>query len=98
MNSEMFSEEIINNLPENPHESVKILVEGYIEFVRHAQFTPITHFEKCMDGYALIYAYNRSYNLGLELLKTNSDNKNETIQALNDSIMKIRGKLKLSSR
>ncbi len=92
MKPEMFPDEIINNLPKNPNECVRILIKGYIDFVQDAQFRPKTHFEKCMDGYALIFAYNRAYNLGLELLSANSDHKNETIQALNDSIMKIQRK------
>jgi len=91
--SEMFPDEIISNLPKNPDEGLKILIEGYIKFVEDAQFTPHTHFEKCMDGYALISAYNKSYELGLNLLSTQSEDKKETIQALNASIIKIQNEL-----
>ncbi len=92
MKPEMFPDEVINNLPKNPTKCLRILIKGYLDYVQDTQFRPMTHFEKCMDGYALIFAYNKYYNLGLELLSADADHKNETIQALNDSIVKIQNK------
>jgi len=91
MKSEMFPDEVISNLPSDPAEGVRVLVEGYMDYVQHVQFAPMTDFEKCMDGYALIYAYNKSYDLGLELVAAKSDdeNKDETIQVLNASILQV---------
>lgn len=90
---EMFAEEIINNLPENPVESVKKLIEGYLEYVANDGFTPDTHFEQCIDGYALISTYNSTYDLGLEMLQVATENKTEAIHLLNKSVNEIRDKL-----
>jgi len=83
---EMFADDMINSLPNNPLESVKKLIEGYIEYVEHQHFEPLTHFEQCLDGYALISTYNQTYNLDLPLSEINSDDKEQIIKTLNDSI------------
>jgi len=93
MKSEMFPDEIINNLPADPHDSVMILINGYLDFVQDPQFGPTIDYETCMDGYALIYAYNQSYDLGLDLLNVNSSNKKETIDTLTESLAVLHHKL-----
>lgn len=90
---EMFAEEIINNLPENPVESVKRLVDGYLDYINDNSFNPDTHFEQCLDGYALISSYNNRFELGLELLQVSTDNKHDSILALKNSVSDMRDKL-----
>ena len=86
---EMFADDMINSLPNNPLESVKKLIEGYIEYVEHQHFEPLTHFEQCLDGYALISTYNQTYKLDLPLSEINSDDKEQIIKTLNDSITRL---------
>ena len=91
--NEMFADNVITNLPDNPVESIKKLVDGYLHYVSESEFTPTTHFEQCIDGYALIAAYNNSYDFGLEMLQLDTDSKTDAISKLNQSIHTIREKL-----
>lgn len=91
LTNEIFADDMIDNLPESPLESVKKLIEGYIEYVEHQHSEPLTHFhfEQCMGGYALIATYNQIYNLELPLSEINSDDKKEIIKTLNNSITRL---------
>ena len=91
--NEMFADTIITNLPDSPVESIKKLVDGYLHYVSNTEFTADTHFEQCVDGYALISAYNSNYDFGLEMLQLDTDNKTDAINKLNQSIQAIRDKL-----
>lgn len=93
LTNEMFTDDLLNNLPDNPLDSVKQLIDGYIEFVEHTQFKPLTHYEQCVEGYALISTLNQNHNLGLDLLSVSPDDREGTILALNNSIQGLKQKL-----
>jgi len=86
---EMFADDMINSLPDNPLESVKKLTEGYIEYVEQQHFEPLTHFEQCLNAYALISTYNQTYDLELPLSEIKTDDKEEIIKTLNTSIARL---------
>jgi len=97
LKNEMFVEDVIESLPDDALEGVKKLIQGYISYVENRNFEPLTNFDQCRDGYALISSYNKAYNLGLPLSEVNSDDKGQIIKTLNSSIVQLHEILNVSS-